>query len=82
MFKLEIKKIALKSVVLSGYPFVIFLFSLLTIASTLASILLFEICALSNLVFEIFIIFSELLTNAVINLNVLSFVNVILFNSI
>lgn len=30
MFKLEIKKIALKSVVLSGYPFVIFLFSLLT----------------------------------------------------
>ncbi len=38
MFKLEVKKINLKSIVFSGYPFVVFVFSLLTTLFSLGDV--------------------------------------------
>jgi hypothetical protein len=38
MFKLEVKKIALKSIVFSGYPFVVLIFSLLTTLFSLGDV--------------------------------------------
>lgn len=49
MFNLEIKKISLKSIVLSVYPFVVFLFTLLSSLLGMQDLLDFENSLISNI---------------------------------